>query len=165
MSGAIDARRTFESSVAEYSTRAPGGKTPSPTRSAFTIAARVAEGSGRSNVWMTRLARGGRVLGPIGVAVGLFFGGRNVYNAPPEEQGRVAAGEVGNFAGGMVGASLGMSAGVALAGWGSAMLVTAGLAAGPIGWLAIGLGIVGMVVGAWAFGNLGRWMGETAYGN
>jgi RHS repeat-associated protein len=163
MSQAIDAARTFESSVAEYSTRAPGARTPSPTRYAYTVAERVAEGSGRSNVWMSRLAGGGRVLGPLGILAGLGLGARNVYNAPPEERGRVAAGETGNFAGGMAGASLGMSAGVALAGGVSGFLIGLGVIAGPIGWLAIGLGILGGIAGAWAFGNLGRGIGESLY--
>lgn len=163
MSEAIDAGRTFESSVAEYAIRAPGARTPSPTRYAFTIAERVAEGSGRSNPWMSRLARGGRILGPLGIAVGLGFAARNIYNAPPEERGRVASGETGNFAGGLVGASLGMGAGVALAGGVSGFLIGLGLIAGPIGWLAIGLGILGGIAGAWAFGNLGRGIGEAAY--
>lgn len=163
MSKAIDAGRTFESSVAEYATRAPGARSPSPTRYAYTIAERVAEGSGRSNPWMSRLARGGRVLGPLGIVVGLGFAARNIYNAPPEERGRVASGETGNFAGGLVGASLGMSAGVALAGGVSGFLIGLGLVAGPIGWLAIGLGILGGIAGAWAFGNLGRGIGEAAY--
>jgi RHS repeat-associated protein len=163
MSQAIDAGRTFESSVAEYTRRAPGARTPSPTRYAYTIAERVAEGSSRSNPWMSRLARGGRVLGPLGVAVGLGFAARNIHNASPEERGRVASGEVGNFAGGMLGVSLGMSAGVALAGGVSGFLIGLGLIAGPIGWLAIGLGILGGIAGAWAFGNLGRGVGETLY--
>jgi hypothetical protein len=163
MSQAIDAQRTFESSVAEYSRRAPGARTPSPTRYAYTIAERVAEGSGRSNPWMSRLARGGRVLGPLGVAVGLGFAGRNIYNASPEQRGRVAAGEAGNFVGGMVGVSLGMSAGVALAGGVTGFLIGLGVVAGPIGWLAIGLGVVGAIAGAWAFGNLGRAIGEGLF--
>jgi RHS repeat-associated protein len=163
MSQAIDAGRTFESSVAEYATRAPGAKTPAPTRNAFTIAERVAEGAGRSNPWMSRLAKGGRWLGPIGTAIGLAFAGRNIYNAPPEQQGRVAAGETGNFLGGMLGVSLGMSAGVALAGFGSGLLIGLGIVAGPIGWLAIGLGILGGIAGAWAFGNVGRATGEAVY--
>lgn len=112
---------------------------------------------------MSRLARSGRVLGPLGIAVGLGFAGRNVYNASPEERGRVTSGEVGNFAGGVVGVSLGMSAGVALAGGVSGFLIGLGVIAGPIGWLAIGLGILGGLAGAWAFGNLGRALGEAAW--
>lgn len=163
MSQAIDAGRTFESSVAEYSTRAPGARTPSPTRYAYTIAERVAEGSGRSNPWMSRLARGGRFLGPLGIAVGMGLAARNIRNASPEERGRVASGEIGNFAGGAAGVTLGMSAGVAFAGGVSGLLIGLGLIAGPIVWLAIGLGILGAIAGAWAFGNLGRGIGETVY--
>jgi RHS repeat-associated protein len=165
MSEAIDAGRTFESSVAEYATRAPGSKTPSPTRYAYTIAERVAEGSGRSNLWMSRLARGGRILGPVFMAAGLIFAARNIYRASPERRGLVASGETGNFVGGIFGASVGMSAGIALAGGVSGFLIGLGLVAGPIGWLAIGLGFLGAIAGAWAFGNLGRAIGEEAYGN
>jgi RHS repeat-associated protein len=163
MSQAIDAGRNFQTSVAEYSARAPGARTPSPHRYAYTIAERVAEGSGRSHPWMSRLARGGRVLGPLGIAIGLGFAGSNIYNADSADRGRVTAGEVGNFAGGMIGVSLGMSAGVALAGGVSGLLIGLGIAAGPIGWLAIGLGILGGIAGAWAFGNLGRSIGEGLY--
>ena len=163
MSQSIDAGRTFETSVAEYATRAPGARAPSPTRSAYTIAERVAQGSGRSNPWMSRLAKGGRILGPIGIAVGLAFAGRNIYNASPEERGRATAGEAGNVAGGIVGASLGTSAGVALAGGLSGLLVGLGVISGPIGWLAIGLGILGGIAAAWAFGEAGRSIGEAVY--
>jgi hypothetical protein len=163
MSEAIDAGRNFKSPVAEYTTRTPGARTPSPTRSAYTIAERVAEGSGRSNPWMSRLARGGKVLGPPGIAVGLAFAGRNIYNATPEERERVTAGEGGTFLGGMIGASLGMSAGVMLAAIVSWFLLGLGVIAAPIALLAIGLGIIGAIAGAWAFGNAGRGIGETLY--
>ena len=163
MSEAIDAGRNFESSVGEYSTRAPGGKpNSSPTRYAYTIAERVAEGSGRSNVWMTRVAKGGRVAGPIGIGVGLGIGIYNVANAPEGQRGRVAAGEIGNFVGGAVGFTLGMKAGVALAGGVTAFLAALGIVSNPVGWV-IGLGLLFGVLGAWAFGSVGRAGGEAAY--
>ena len=161
MSEAIDQGRTFESMVAEYSTRAPGSKIPSPTRNAFTIAERVAKGSGRSNIWMSRLAKGGKVLGPLGVIVGLGVATKNILNAPDSERGKVMGGETGNFIGGMIGASAGTSAGVALAGGISGFLIGLGVVTGPVGWLALGLGMVGGFVGAWAFGNVGREAGEA----
>lgn len=158
MSQAIDEGTDFAASVARYAERAPGSRVPAPTTDRFVIAARVAEASGRSNVWMSRLAKGGRVLGPIGVAVGVGFAGHAIANASPEQRPRVIASESGNLIGGALGATAGTAAGVALAG-GVALLI----GCGPIGWLALGLGILGGIAGAWLFGNLGRSAGERAY--
>lgn len=163
MSRAVDEGRSFGSSVAEYMERAPGSRTPAPTRHAATIADRVAEGVGRSNRIMTRLSKAGKVLGPVGIAVGVGIGAYNIYNAPEGERGRVIGEEVGNFVGGAVGFSAGMAAGVALAGGISGLLIGLGIISGPIGWLAIGLGLAIGALGAWAFGNvfseIGGWIG------
>jgi hypothetical protein len=108
------------------------------------------------------LARGGKILGPIGVAAGAGIGIYNVATAPEGQQGRVAAGEIGNFVGGAIGFSLGVEAGVALAGGVTAFLAALGIVSNPVGWV-IGLGLLFGALGAWAFGNVGRSAGEAAY--
>jgi RHS repeat-associated protein len=157
LSKVLDMGRDFASSVREYSVRTPGSQTSAPTRYAFTIANRVAEGSGRSNKWMSRLAKGGKILGPLGIAVGVGIGGYNISQAPEGKKGRVAAGEIGSFIGGAIGFSLGMEAGV-----GAGLFMAAALGSNPVGW-AIGIGIVLGFASAWAFGSKGRDTGVAVY--
>ena len=146
--------------VKEYSGRAPGFNTPSPTTDPYIIAERVAEGSGRSNIWMSRLSKTGKVLGPIAFAVGLYFAIKDIINAPEGQRLKVALGELGSFAGGAIGFSYGMEAGVALAGGVATFMAALGIVSNPVGW-AIGLGLLFGLAGAWAFGDLGREYGKT----
>ncbi len=166
MSEAIDKKWLFEDIVKKYVKEelGAGKKTSSPPRDLYIIAERVAEGSGRSNKWMSILARGGRVVGPLGIAVGLWSAARNIYNAPPDARGRVVAGEIGNFAGGLLGGALGTTAGVVLAGGVNGFLIGLGIVTLPVSWLPIVLGILGGLASAWAFGNWGRELEESAYG-
>jgi hypothetical protein len=72
-------------------------------------------------------------------------------------------GDVGSFILGAIGGTIGMGAGVTVGASISALLVGLGVIAGPIGWLAIGLGfLAAFAVGAW-FGHRGGQVGEAIY--
>jgi RHS repeat-associated protein len=174
LSKQIDQTQPFKHYAEKYSSppemRSSIGKgnppvMPSPqTADAFQVAEDVAKGAGKSRGGLSGLAlRAGKWLGPIGIGIGLGLGTREIANAPPDQRGRVASRETGSFFGGLVGAELGAGAGVALAGGISGFLMGLGVVAGPIGWLAIGLAIVGGITGAWVFGKLFSNVGEGAY--
>jgi RHS repeat-associated protein len=121
------------------------------TRS-FETFERIAEGAGRSNPNVTRLATLGKFAGPIAVGTGVVVSGVNVYQATPEDRPRVAVEELGATGGGAVGASLGTAGGVGLA-----TLIAGALGlSGPPGWLVIGLGLVGGGVGGYGGSEAGR---------
>jgi hypothetical protein len=91
----------------------------------------VAKAAGRSNRVVSGLSRAGRVLGPIGLGIGVGLGVREYVNAPPERKAAVAAGETGALIGGAIGFSLGT--GAATLALGTALAVS-----GPVGWAALG---------------------------
>lgn len=168
LSAALDGERSLGTMVSTYSRRTPSveGRKPIRTRYAHEIARRIAVASGESRAVVKNLARIGRVAGPVGVALGAALGIKAYADAPESEKGRVAARETGSFIGGAIGATVGMLAGVALAGAITSLLATLGLiaaASGPIGWLALGLGLIGSIaVGAW-FAYRGSQIGEGVY--
>ncbi len=174
LSEAVDNSQHFDDYAKKYATppetRPSVGKgnpprPPDPqTADAYTLAEDIAEASGRSRGGIGGFfLRSGKWAGPIGIAVGLFLGGKAIWDAPPGERGRVAAREGAAFAGGLVGVELGATAGVAIAAGISSFLIALGVASGPIGWLAIGLGILGGMIGAWLFGKLFAGFGTSIY--
>lgn len=165
MSQAIEEGRGFTKSVETYSRRLPGieGGAVAETRDAYEISRRVAVGAGESRASVKVLAKAGRVAGPVGLAVGIGLGVHAVATAPEGERGRIAARETGAFLGGAVGASVGMSLGVAAAGGISTALIAVGVVSGPIGWLAIGLGLLGALAVGWLGSKLGGHAGMAAY--
>ena len=165
MSQAIEEARDFGKMVQTYSSRLPSveGGVRTRNRYSYEIARRIAVGAGESRASIKALARFGRVAGPVGVALGVGLGVHAYLEAPEDQKGRVAAGETGSFVGGAIGASVGMSAGVALAGGISGFLVGLGVVAGPIGWLAIGLGLLGAVAVGARFSHRGSQVGEAVY--
>ncbi len=165
LSKAIEGERDLAKIKTTYAKRLPGveGGAIAETADEIELARRIAVAAGESRPAIKVLAKTGKVLGPVGIAVGAGIGIYEVVNAPEGQKGRVAAREGGSFAGGLAGASLGMSAGVAVAGFISGFLIGLGVISGPLGWLAIGLGIVGGMVGAYLYGKLGGALGEKGY--
>ena len=134
------------------------------TRNGWEIARRVAVGSGESRGSLKMLAQGGRILGPAFLALGVGLGIHAVASAPQDQRGRTAAREIGAFVLGAAGATAGMTAGVAAAGFTSGFLIGLGIVSGPIGWLAIGLGLAGgALVGLW-WSRRGGQIAESIYG-
>ncbi|MDI6098696.1 RHS repeat-associated core domain-containing protein [Actinoplanes sp. NEAU-A12] len=157
----------FVERAAEYSTRLPRveGGTKSSTRSAYEIARRVAVAAGESRGVIKTIAKVGRFVGPIGVAVGGGLGVREVLNAPEGQRGRVAAREAGSFIGGTVGASVGMSFGVAVAAFGLGVVAGVGVVvAAPVALAVTLVFAVGsaIAIGAW-FSYRGGQFGTRTY--
>jgi RHS repeat-associated protein len=121
LSSALEKERTYEQLAKKYAV--PGKP--------IDTAREVAKAAGRSNRVVSGLGRAGRVLGPIGLAVGIGLGVREYVNAPPERKAAVAAGETGALIGGAIGFSLGT--GAATLALGTALAVS-----GPVGWAALG---------------------------
>jgi hypothetical protein len=137
------APKTFEQRVA---TEARGGE---PTFKTYeTIAGNIAESRGFAN----RLATGGKVLGGIGVAVGVGLAIHNVAKAPEGERGKVAAEETGGLLGGLGFGLAGASAGV--------FAVELLAATTPVGWAVF----AGALIGSLALGYFGATLGRGAGG-
>jgi RHS repeat-associated protein len=165
LSAALEGERNFIQMAEVYASRLPGveGGAKTGTRYAHEVARRIAVAAGESRASIKTLAKVGRVLGPIGLAAGVGLGIHAYATASEDQKGRVAAREVGSFVGGLLGASVGTSAGVALAGGVSGLLIGLGIAAGPLGWLAIGLGILGGLVVGWWWSHRGSQVGGAVY--
>ncbi|MEG3632730.1 SpvB/TcaC N-terminal domain-containing protein [Micromonospora palythoicola] len=165
LSQVIEGERSFASMLRTYLNRLPGveGGRPVPSPGPGETARRIAVAAGESRGSLKVLTRIGRVAGPVGLAFGAVFGIHAVATAPEGQRGRVAAREIGAFVGGAIGASVGMSAGVALAGGISGFLIGLGVISGPIGWLAIGLGLLGAGLVGWWWSRRGGQLGEAIY--
>jgi hypothetical protein len=137
---AIEAKKSFETRLQEK-----GG----PTREGFKAVARSA---GESSPAVTRLTKAGKVLGPVGIAVGGGLAVKAVADAPEEEKAAVAVEEGAAFGAGIVGASLGTAAAVA----GLTALVAAGVIAAPVVGVVIAVGILGGIVGGFLFSEGAR---------
>ena len=120
----------------------------------------IARAAGRSSPVMTGLAKFGKVAGPVGLAVGVGASAYEIYEAAPGEGARVAAGEVGSFVGGAAASTGGMALG---AGAAAVIGTSLGVATGPIGWAALGLGALGAAAGGYGGSLGGRWLGTAAY--
>ena len=134
--------RRMNGSLPEYSPR---------NRYAPNVHRNVAIGSGRTNPWMSGASKVGRGLGVAGSVLGVGFGIYNVVTAPPGETARVAAGEGGAFLGGALGATLGT---------GLAVFALGLLLSNPLGWLVIGVGMIGGFVGGYFGSRYGRELGD-----
>jgi RHS repeat-associated protein len=119
-SQALEQPRTWEGMLKKYE---------SPSR--LQTLERIAAASGRSRPVVKALSRVGKVLGPVGLAVGVALSVQAVRNAPPGQKLKVAAEETGSFVGGAVAFSAGTAAATAVLG-------TALAASGPVGWVAFG---------------------------
>ncbi len=120
---------------------------------AFSTYKGIASASGRSRWYMSWAGRFSRLLGPVGVSVGIGVSYHNVSSAPEEERGRVAAGEVGLNIGVSFG-GMGFSAGGAF--------LIGGVFLFPPSWVmigGIGAGILGAGIGGW----LGKKLMESWY--
>jgi hypothetical protein len=138
MSEALDQKWTWEQMLAKYGDEADE----------FTTAKRIAQGAGRSNPWMSRLAKGGKVLGPVSTGLGVAQAGYNISQAKEGERAKVTGGELGSLGGGALGGALGTLGGVAL------------LGSGPPGWAALALGLLGSVAGGVLGSEGGKSVGE-----
>lgn len=97
----------------------------------------IADASGRSRGGLKFLSKLGRVTGPVGIVYGAAVSIDAVADAEPGMRGQVAAAEASSHLAGAAGYSAGMAVG-ALAGKG---LIALGVAAGPAGWVALGVGL------------------------
>ncbi|MGW4913946.1 eCIS core domain-containing protein [Streptomyces sp. NPDC004270] len=166
LSEAVDTKQDFAKSAEKYRGRLPSaeGGARIPPESEIELARRIAVGAGETQATIKTLAKVGRVVGPVMIAVGVVLGVRAIVQAPEGQRGRVAAREVGAFAGGVIGASLGTSAGVAIATFLSAFLLALGIIGGPVAWvMATVLGVLGGLIGAWWFSKRGGQVGEAVY--
>jgi RHS repeat-associated protein len=165
LSQAVDTGQGFTESASKYKGRLPSveGGTRIAAETDAELARRIIVGAGETRGSIKMLAKVGRVGGPLMLAVGIGLGIWAVYDAPPGQRGRVGAREVGAFFGGLAGASVGMSAGVATAGFISGLLMGLGIISGPIGWLAIGLGILVGGAVAWWWSKRAGQAAEIAY--
>jgi hypothetical protein len=141
MSEAIDQKRTWESMLTKYGSEADE----------FATAENIARASGRSNKVMSRLSTAGRVLGPIGTALGVGQAGYQIANAEEGDRARVAGKESGSLVGGAIGGTLGTLGALGIAS-------LCGLT-GPPGWLAA-IGILGGVGGGFLGSEAGGGIGE-----
>jgi hypothetical protein len=118
----------------------------------------IAEASGHSSKWVSRVAIFGKYAGPAGVATGVGVGAYHVYKAPEAERPRVAMQEAGGVGGGAVGVTVGTGLGTATAGGIAGLL---GLS-GPPGWLVLALGIGGGLLGGFGGSEGGKRLGGKA---
>ena len=119
----------------------------------FDLARTVADKSGSSRGSIKYLQIFGKVGGVAGTGLGLYTAGRNVYDAPEQLKGQVAAQETGGILGGAGGSTLGAGLGV---------LGIGALAATPPGWV-IGAGILGGAIGGYFGSESGKELGGKVY--
>lgn len=149
LSEALEQDRSWPKVLADNTTKALEKK---PNGNMFDVYERIASKSGESSKAVTKLAKVSRVLGPIGIAIGVVAGAHAIYSASPEERPKVAAEETGSFIGGMVGSAAGTAVAAAF------------IASNPVGW-AIGLAIVGGIIGSWIGGKIGGSVYESIQNN
>lgn len=117
----------------------------------------VLQSVGKSRVIVNRMALTSRVAGTGLIILSITFSAIAIWEAPPDERGRVTATEVGGTAGAIGGGSLGMWGGCLV----GALATSESLVGIPFGCLAGGfIGGTGM---GWAGDQLGRAAGGAIY--
>lgn len=113
---------------------------------------------GKSRQVVNRIATVSRAAGPAAIVLQLTLSAVVIYTAPPEEQGRVAAGEIGSVTGGVAGGIGGAWAGCAT----FAMFASPSLVIPVVGEVGTGGAcLVGGIVGGLGFGWLGSEAGRA----
>lgn len=114
---------------------------------------------GKTRQVVNRIATASRVAGPATIVLQLTLSAVVIYTAPPEERGRVAAGETGGIVGGVAGGVGGAWAGCATL----AMLASPSLVIPVVGEVGTGGAcLVGGIVGGLGLGWLGNEAGRAA---
>lgn len=124
----------------------------------------VLQSVGKSRMVVNRVAAISRAAGPAAIVLQLTLSAVVIYTAPPEERGRVAAGETGGIVGGVAGGIGGAWAGCAT----FAMLASPSLVIPVVGEIGTGGacfvgGIIGGLGLGWAGHEAGRATGLALY--
>ena len=134
ISKAIEQSRHFDDLYTKY--KAPDD---------FDTYAKIVEKSGASNGSLKVVTKWGKRAGVVGTVITLGVSTHTVVNAPENQRSKVIAQETGGFLGGAVVGSLATAGAVGL---------TVFLVSNPAGWVIIGVGAVGGIVGGY-YGDQG----------
>lgn len=132
--------------AAKYSSAAPEA-------SSEEVFEAIIKSGARTRGSVNRLAVGLRWAGPVLVGVSFIAAGYLVYEAPPQERGRVAAQQVGEIGGGWAFGEAGCEAGAAIGVWFEGVGAVPGCILGAI---------VAGAAGGWGMGKLAVWTFDEA---
>ncbi len=107
----------------------------------------IINSAGKSNKWVTRVAKVGRVASAAGAVLGIVDAVETIYDAEEGQRLHVAAQEGGGFVGGVVGAELGSMAAV----W-----IASALISGPGAPVILIVSLIGGMIGAGIGAEVGR---------